>query len=162
MRSWKRNLILLAVFAAGVVQVTDVYAIWPFRRRANYGYSNSGYSQNYGTNYGTGAYATAPAAPAMPQATVNAPGVGVNAGPAGAAVAAPGVGVNAGPAGANVRAPGVGVNAGAGANVRVPGAGVNVGAGAPGAGVNVGAGAGPAGAGISVRGQTPEGALPPR
>ena len=72
--NWTRHLIWLAVFAAGVVQVSDVYAIWPFRRRANYGYNNGGYAQTYGT---TGAYATAPAAPAMPSATVTAPGVGV-------------------------------------------------------------------------------------
>jgi hypothetical protein len=148
--NWKRNLILLVVFAAGVVQVTDVYAIWPFRRRANSGYSQ-GYRMNTRT-YGTAAYATTPA---MPSATVTAPGVGVNTGPGGVNVAAPGVGVNAGPAGAAVRTPGVGVNAGpARANVGAPGVGVNAGAGA-----NVGAGA--PGAGIRVRGQTPEGA-PPR
>lgn len=108
--NWKRNLILLAVFAAGVMQVTDVYAIWPFRRRANSGYSQSS-RMNYATRtYGTRAYATAPAGAAMPSATVTAPGVGVNTGPGGVNVAAPGVGVNAG-AGANVGvgAPGAGI-----------------------------------------------------
>ena len=49
--NWKRQLILLAVFAAGIVQVSDVYAIWPFRRRVyNDGYV---YRPAYGTTYGT-------------------------------------------------------------------------------------------------------------
>src|SRR5213596_2078492 len=96
--NWKRRLILLAVFAAGVVQVSDVYAIWPFRRRV--GIDGYAYRPAYRTTtvYGT--------APAMPAATVTAPGVGVTTGPGGASVAAPGVGVNAGRAGANVNAPG--------------------------------------------------------
>ena len=96
--NWKRHLILAAVFAAGIVQVTDVFAIWPFRRRV---YNDGYYNQPaYGTTYGT---ATAPM-------YGSAPAYGVA--PASATVAAPGVGVNAGPAGANVVAPGVGLNAG--------------------------------------------------
>lgn len=83
--NWKRHLILLAVFAAGLVQVTDVNAMWPFRRRAR----DDG---NYGNRrtYSTRTYSTAPA---MPSATVTAPGVDVNAGPGGATVAVPGTGV---------------------------------------------------------------------
>jgi hypothetical protein len=158
--NWKRQVIWLAVFAAGILQVSDLYAVWPFRRRANYGNYNNGYTSgtNYGSNYRN--YGAAPMYSAPPAgAAVSAPGVGVNAGPAGAAVVAPGVGVNAGPGGAAVRAPGVGVNAGpAGANVAAPGARVNAGANANvGAGVNANA----PGAGISVRGQSPEGSPAP-
>src|SRR5207249_10357107 len=95
--NWKRHLILLAVFAAGAVQVTDVYAVWPFRRRV----WTDGYYTNrpvYGTTYGTTttyaapAYGVAPTSGIMPGAAVTAPGVGVNAGPAGANMVAPGVG----------------------------------------------------------------------
>lgn len=162
----------LWILVAGLsfVVVSDVQA-WPFRRRYrsnssgynNYssGYNNSGYNTNsgyttnsgynsgYGANYG---YSTQPA---MPDASVNAPGADVYVAPtcagAGAAVSAPGVGVNAGSGGAAISAPGVGVNAGPnGASVSGPGVGIN---------------AGPAGVGADanarVRGQSPDVTPPP-
>jgi hypothetical protein len=126
----KQGLLGVLVVGLSLVVVSDVQA-WPFRRRYR---GNNGYYTNYntGANYRT-TYGTAPA---LPNATVTAPGVGVNTGPGGANVVVPGAGVNVG----------AGVNAGgpvrAGANLNAPGAN---------AGIN---------AQGTVRGQSPEGPAP--
>ena len=108
--NWKRHLILLAVFAAGIVQVTDVFAVWPFRRRANYGNYNNGYNGSTygttntygaapmygGTTYGgtTGNYGAAPVYGGTTGTYSAAPaygGTSYGVAPAGATIAAPGV-----------------------------------------------------------------------
>src|SRR4051812_49418067 len=107
-RGYKTALFLFVMGAISLVGVSNVHAVWPFRRRV----WNDGYYNNYAypatTTYRS--YGTAPAAAygtygtygAPAGAMAAAPGVGVAA--PGVGVAAPGVGVNAGPAGAAVAA----------------------------------------------------------
>src|SRR5438105_14566018 len=107
-RGYKTALFLFVMGAISLVEVSNVHAVWPFRRRV----WNDGYYNNYNNYPATTtyrSYGTAPGAAYGTYGTYGMPAGNMAAAP-GIGVAAPGVGVNAGPVGAAVAAPGVGVN----------------------------------------------------